>query len=418
MKIGIVTLGADSRQPAVARYVSSLLREFAMLGSGHQFDVVVPEAQKPAFARDSSAWHWITVPDYWRSPGAGVLWQQFGLARLATRRKWDAVFIPGGGAVLPSLMPCPVISALHELPGESPAAPAGWVRKLWFRHLWPRMMRRLDGIITTSRRGQREIVARTQAEEARIDVVPRAHDVHAGLIPDTVEAKVRVAKKYHVSGPFLLYVSDIEHPRKNHMRLIRAFEQATARLPEGCKLVFVGANREGALEVRRAAEESSASGSIVFAGVASRRELSDLYVSAHAVVLPSLREGFCNELLEAMAHMVPVACSNRSWMREVAGDAVLRFDPMDERAMARALDQIANDVSLRRILVSKGRSRAQLFSWAKTALRTLASIERAVRIRTASAAPMRLAVPRLVPAERNQWRALSPAELVPVRSRS
>jgi len=417
MKIGIVTLGADDLNPAVARYVASILREFAMLRSGHQFDVVGPASQRPAFARDSSFWNWVDVPDYWCSPGASVLWQQFGLARLAIARRWDAVFIPAGGENLPILMPCPVISTVHEIPAAETEGLGGWMRKIWSRHLWPRMMRRLDGIITTSRRGQREIVARTSAEESRIDVVPRAHDVHAGLIPDTTEAKARVAKKYHVSGPFILYVSDIEHPRKNHVRLIRAFEQAKTRLPEGCKLVLAGANRAGAAEVHRAAEDSSVFGSIVFTGVASRRELGDLYASAHAVVVPSLREGFCVELLEAMAHMVPVACSNRSWMREVAGNAALRFDPMDERDMARALEQVANDLSLRRILVSKGRSRAQLFSWGRTALRTLAGIERAVRVRAATTSTRRLANASEVFIKPASLRPIAPEGLVPVRLR-
>ena len=60
-------------------------------------------------------------------------------------------------------------------------------------------------------------------------------------------------------------------------------------------------------------------------------ELEGLYRVAACVVLPSLYEGFGLPVLEAMARGIPVACSDIPALREVAGDAALRFPPTRRR---------------------------------------------------------------------------------------
>ena len=60
-------------------------------------------------------------------------------------------------------------------------------------------------------------------------------------------------------------------------------------------------------------------------------------------MFPSLYEGFGLPVLEAMARGVPVACSDRSSLPEVAGDAALLFDPEDVEAIARGDRAAADD---------------------------------------------------------------------------
>jgi glycosyltransferase involved in cell wall biosynthesis len=82
--------------------------------------------------------------------------------------------------------------------------------------------------------------------------------------------------------------------------------------------------------------------------------------------------------MEAMARGVPVACSDRTALPEVAGDAALQFDPDDNEAVAAAMARLLADESLRRDLSARGRERAARFTWEATAEATVASYRRAV----------------------------------------
>ena len=81
-------------------------------------------------------------------------------------------------------------------------------------------------------------------------------------------------------------------------------------------------------------------------GGSTRRRWRAWYAAATAFVFPSLAEGFGLPVLEALARGVPVACSNTSSLPEVAGDAVLYFDPMSPSAISRAIERLVTDDDL------------------------------------------------------------------------
>ena len=111
--------------------------------------------------------------------------------------------------------------------------------------------------------------------------------------------------------------------------------------------------------------------SVRLTGWIPREELYGLYAHAAACVIPSTFEGFGMPVLEALAAGIPTACSDIPPLRESAGDAALFFDPLDENAIAAALDRITEDELLRRTLAQSGPQQARMFTWERTARKTL-----------------------------------------------
>ena len=89
--------------------------------------------------------------------------------------------------------------------------------------------------------------------------------------------------------------------------------------------------------------------------------------SSRALLHLSLLEGFGLPVLEALAHGVPVVCSDRHSLPEVAGDAALQADPNDTTAMADAIVRIHQDHDLRGELRRRGLARAATLTPEKTA---------------------------------------------------
>ena len=115
-----------------------------------------------------------------------------------------------------------------------------------------------------------------------------------------------------------------------------------------------GSSTEHEGELRRLSDRLGVSERLRFLDWVSDEDLEALYRTATCFVLPSLVEGFGLPVLEAMARGVPVACSDRPALPEVAGDAALLFDPLDQAAVTEAIRRLLRDEALRAQLVEEG----------------------------------------------------------------
>ena len=180
---------------------------------------------------------------------------------------------------------------------------------------------------------------------------------------------------------YFLYVGTVQ-PRKNLVRLIEAFAQATETTSGNlqsaiCDLQLVIAGKRGWLSesIERRAAELGIAERVRFTGYVADEDLPALLSGALAYVLPSLYEGFGMPVLEAMACGAPVLASNTSSLPEVAADAALLVDPMDTAALANGLARLAADAELRTELRARGLARAAGFTWDRCAEETLAVLK-------------------------------------------
>jgi glycosyltransferase involved in cell wall biosynthesis len=184
------------------------------------------------------------------------------------------------------------------------------------------------------------------------------------------------------SRPYFVYVGNIK-PYKNLGRLIEAFLKIKDQIPQD--LVIVGQS-EGFITGESAEFFERVRGSgerIRLTGFVSPQELLSLVGHAHALIMPSLYEGFGLPPIEAMAAGVPVVVARAASLPEVCGEAALYFDPLNVDDIAAKLVEIASSPETWRTLRDKGLTHSKLFSW-DTCSRMTADALRSVLDRSTS----------------------------------
>ncbi len=286
---------------------------------------------------------------------ARILWEQAVLPIEIAHYGLDVLFNPG--FTIPFWGRCPSVALFHDLQHK--------------RH--PEHFRRLDLpfwrilLWIAAHRSQR-LIATSEATSADLERFYGISSKLVTVVPHGVADRFFTLDRSHIE-PYLLYVATL-HPHKNHERLLRAY----ARRPRAERLVLAGMPgfHGGAIETLIA--ELNLGDSVRLTGWIPRDELYRLYGRALACVNPSTFEGFGMPVLEALAAGIPTACSDIRPLREIAGDAALFFDPLDEDAIAAALDRITGDEPLRRTLAFAGPERARFFTWERTARKTLEAL--------------------------------------------
>jgi glycosyltransferase involved in cell wall biosynthesis len=173
---------------------------------------------------------------------------------------------------------------------------------------------------------------------------------------------------------YILATGTIE-PRKNLSRLFQAYakldEKTTAQYP----LVIAGAKGWNTGLIYQTIKRLNLKDKVIFLGYISDESLARVYQDCLFFVYPSLYEGFGIPLLEAFSFGKTVLTSDVSSMPEVSGDAALLVDPNNVDDIARGLEKLISDDTLRLKLQALSQKRAKDFSWVKTASQTLQVLE-------------------------------------------
>jgi glycosyltransferase involved in cell wall biosynthesis len=239
------------------------------------------------------------------------------------------------------------------------------------RMILPNSLRRMDRIIAVSEFIKQELIDRAHVKENRIEVVPNGID-HGAFYPrQRNEESVLLIQPFSFRRPYVLNVSRIDHPIKNHVRLIEAFNifKEITKFPH--RLVMAGGDSNNASVVKETAEASPWRSDIFFTGHFPTTSLPELYSGADFVVIPSMYEGFGMGVVEAMASGVPVICARAASLPETGEHATLYFDPLNAEDMAHRMVTMSNDRSIYNECRRLGLERAKAFSWDKCVERTL-----------------------------------------------
>lgn len=370
MRIGISTSVIQRGRTGIAQYLFALLRAFLPYADENQFVLFVLEDDLPLFDFASDKMQLVPVPERFRPPVKNILWHQTALPRLVRQQHIEVLHVPSYRRLLWP-RPCPLVATIHDLAPFHLPKKYDWPRMVYGRVVARRLARRQDKIIAISDNTARDMVDFFGLNRGCIRVVYNGVD-HSRFFPGSREqARATVAQRHNLPVPFFLYIARLEHPGKNHVQLISAFNQFKSHTGSNWQLVFAGSDWHGAETIRAAAQQSPFAEDIRLLGFVSNDDLPNLYRAADVFVYPSLYEGFGMPPVESMACGCPVICSARGSLGEVAGQAAAFVDPEDVESMANQLAALAGDAELRERLRDAGLAHAKKFDWVRTAADTL-----------------------------------------------
>lgn len=300
------------------------------------------------------------------------LWTHVRLSSEVLRHPPDVLFIPAHVLPLgaPLVRRMRTVVTVHDLGYLRYPEAHTTAQRLYLRLSTVWSARAASHLIAVSAATRSDLVRLAGISPDRITVV------HHGVAERFRQPVADPARARAIVGgdePYFLYVGTVQ-PRKNLVRVIEAFADASRRLAgAGIAPVLVIAGKRGWLSegIARRAAELGIAGRVRFAGYVADDDLPTLYREALAFVFPSLYEGFGMPVLEAMACGTPVLTSNSSSLPEVAGNAALVVDPLDTGAITEGMVCLACDAALRQELRQRGYQRAAQFTWDRCAEETL-----------------------------------------------
>ena len=370
MKIGLDARTIQGHFTGDSTYWRGLIEGLARSGSAHEFIIYLSESlPKPDLPESENI-----RPRFLCAPSSRV-WSAWTFPRAL---RTDAVDLAHVQYTIPPVMPCPVVTTIHDVSFKRHPEFFSMKDRLILDAGVKRATHRAARIIAVSEYTKKEICELYKISPEKIAVVYSGAD--SQYKPINPKFAYQLARdKYDIGTAFVLTVGVIQ-PRKNLPRLLEGFSLFKAKGHIGHKLVIVGKYGWKESNLRMKITQLGLKDDVVLTGYVPYEDLPALYGAADVFVYPSVYEGFGLPVLEAMACGTPVITGNFSSLPEVVGDAGLMVDPHDPRAFAEAMEKVLTNEILHTDMSARSLSQAANFTWDNTARDMLAIYEEAVGI--------------------------------------
>lgn len=274
---------------------------------------------------------------------------------LLRKKHYDLFYSPT--YMFPLLLRGRVFMTIHDLIPILYPEGYGFLKSSYYKKILSLCIKRAEKVITVSKSTAMDI-EKIFGEKEKVIIIPNG--VSEGFSPFKDERDEDLLKELSLSKPFIIYVGN-ERPHKNFLNTQRAFETLKKEFPS-IKLVAVGISERDALKITKKKTDG-----ILCTGNLPDEKISSLLRNAELSLMPSLYEGFCLPVLEAMACGCPVITSNTSSLPEIVGSAGIMVNPKDPSEIANAALSLLKDKNKMEKLKEKGLKKAREFSWERSA---------------------------------------------------
>lgn len=308
-----------------------------------------------------------------------IWWQCVRLSRIAEAAGCHVLFVPGGW-FRGSFRPMVAFSQNLQPFDRVELFRFGWswitAKLIVLRRTQLRTFRQADGLIFLTRYA-RDAVVRLLGETRAANAVV-AHGVNERFV--IAPRPQRPIEAFSAGNPMrIVYVSKL-FPYKHQWHVAEAVARLRADgLP--VHLDLIGPPYGPSLRrLQRTLDRVDPGGTCVtYVGSVPHERLAERYAGADLFVFASSCESFGQILLEAMAAGLPIACSARSAMPELLGDAGVYFDPEAPDDIASALRRLIASPELRAEKAAAAFDRASGYSWNRCAAETFGMVAQVAR---------------------------------------
>ncbi len=309
--------------------------------------------------------HWEEIPSFFTKSLRNFFWHQFAIPRICKKHAIDLVHIPSYRRILYSCS-VPQVVSIHDCGAFRMRNKYDPLRTFFGTKIVPFLARKVEKIIAVSSTTAADVRDYMQINSANIVTIFNGinHDRFHPPRPEMVKLFLEKRKQQEA---YFIYVARLEHPSKNHIRLIQAFESYKQKTGSRIQLLLAGESWQGAQTIRERIRQSPYQTDIRELGYVHDEELPFWYAGSLGLIFPSLIEGFGFSVIEAQACGTIVASSNQTSLTEVAGPATLLFDPFKEKEILQVMQTIEQlPLEIRQKMSQQSIHWASQFNWEKT----------------------------------------------------
>ncbi len=290
--------------------------------------------------------------------------------------------------VTQAVLQCPLVVTVHDIqhlfyPDFLPSR----FSFLYAQRMVRRTLARADRIITVTQNTRADLITHFEVDGRKVHVVYNGVD-DAFRTKLSAEELERWRRDLGLPGPYILFVGNPNHPRKNLDTVVQAYARARKMASFDAPLVCIGDRAGTEFKIRQRASDLGIAGHVRLLGHVAPEALPALYQGATLFLYPTLFDGSAMPVVEAMASGVAVITSNTSALKEAAEGYAHLVDPLDIEGMAKAIAHTMSDPEHRTALARLGARRAEDFRWGQTARKTLEIYLAAIQERRAEPAPL------------------------------
>lgn len=312
--------------------------------------------------------------------GVNALWHLTSAAAFSRRLGADVLLLPAANRRVIARSGIASVAVVHDLAQLRVRDKYDRLRMFYFRHVLLRALRTPTRLVAVSEATRADVLDAVGVPANRVDVV--YNGVNPRVFAAAQSDATRIAQARRELGlearPYLLYPARLEHPGKNHLRLLRAFAQSGLA---GTHTLALSGGDWGALpQIQNDIRALQLDAHVRLLGFVPAEQLAALVAGADAVLMLGLHEGFGLPALEALSAGRPVCVANTGALPEVVGPLGVRCDPFQESAIAEGLRRAIVDEPVRARCKTEGPAWAAQFTWTRTAAGLVTACRAAVDV--------------------------------------